>query len=192
MKQQYYFDPSFGGALRPEQRNVFLPTLEFSGNAFLEVPRRFSPIISILRFRPFAHYDIEFRQDYDTTLRRFANAAFLGNVSLGQAFASVSEFLVRTPNVLSPPSDQIHFTGGYGKQGRAGFNAAFTGAYDVRAGFMQFTAFQLNYNNNCCGISFEFRRFALGPVRKENQYRMSFSFANIGTFGNLKKQERLF
>lgn len=192
LKQQYYFSPTFGGLVRPEQRNVFLPTLEFSGNSFIEVPRRFSPVISIVRFRPFAHYDIEFRHDYDTTLHRVTNAAILGNISWGQTFASISEFLVRTPDVLSPPSDQIHFTGGYGKQGRQGFNAAFTGAYDVRAGFLQFTAFQLNYNTNCCGISFEYRRFALGPVRNENQYRMSFSLANIGTFGNLKKQERLF
>jgi LPS-assembly protein len=50
----------------------------------------------------------------------------------------------------------------------------------------------VSYNNDCCGISFEYRRFALGPVRNENQFRLAFSLANIGTFGNLKKQERLF
>jgi LPS-assembly protein len=192
LKQQYYFTPSFGGAVQPEQRNVFLPTLEFSGNAFLLEPRRFSPIVSILRFRPFAHYDIEFRQDYDTTEHQFTNAAVLSSVGYGLVFASVSQFIVKTPNTLSPPSDQTHFTVGYGRQGRTGLNAAFTGAYDVRAGFMQFSAVQVSYNNNCCGISVEYRRFALGPVRNENQYRMSFSLANVGTFGNLKKEERLF
>lgn len=192
LKQQYYFTPSFGGAVQPEQRNVFLPTLEFSGNAFILEPRRFSPIVSILRFRPFAHYDVEFRQDYDTNERRFTNAAFLSAVNIGQAFVSLSQFLVRTPNTLSPPSDQTHFTVGYGRHGRMGLNAAFTGAYDVREGFLQFSAFQVSWNNDCCGLSFEFRRFALGPVRNENQYRMSFSLANVGTFGNLKKQERLF
>ena len=45
---------------------------------------------------------------------------------------------------------------------------------------------------DCCGISFEYRRFALGPVRNENQFRLAFSLANIGTFGNMKQQERLF
>jgi LPS-assembly protein len=29
-------------------------------------------------------------------------------------------------------------------------------------------------------------------VRNENQYRFSFSLANIGTFGNLRRQERLY
>jgi LPS-assembly protein len=192
LKQQYYFDPTFGGIVQSGRRNVFLPTLDFSGNAFITSPRRFSPIISVLRFRPFAHYDVEFRQDYDTTLSRFTNAAVLSTVTIGQTFLSASEFLVRTPDILSPPSDQTHFTVGYGKLGREGFNAAFSGAYDVRAGYLQFGAFQVSYNNNCCGISVEFRRFALGPVRNENQYRVAFSLANIGTFGNLKKEERLF
>ena len=192
LKQQYYLNPSFGDIVQAGQRNVFLPTLDFTGNAFVTSPRRFSPIISVLRFRPFAHYDVEFRQDYDTTLSKFTNAAVLSTVNIGKAFLSASEFLVRTPDVLSPPSDQTHFTLGYGKQGAEGLNAAFTGAYDVRAGYLQYGAIQVNYNNNCCGISFEFRRFALGPVRNENQYRIAFSLANIGTFGNLKKQERLF
>ncbi len=192
VKQRYYFDPDFGGALRPGTRNVFLPTLDFTGNAFLYGPRRFSPIISVFQFRPFAHYDIEFRQDYDTTLRRFTNAEYSGNAIWGQAFASFGESLVRPSNAISPPSDQFHFTVGYGKTGRTGWNGVFTGAYDARAGFLQYTAFQVSYNNDCCGVSFEYQRFALGAVRNENQYRMSFSLANIGTFGNLKRQERLF
>ena len=66
------------------------------------------------------------------------------------------------------------------------------GAYDISSGFLQYTAFQVSLNNDCCGISFEYRRFALGPVRNENQFRLAFSLANIGTFGNLKQQERLF
>jgi LPS-assembly protein len=192
VKQQYYFDPNFGGALKPGVRNVFLPTLQFSGDAFLDGPRRFSPVVSVLRFRPFAHYDVELRQDYDTTLRRFTNASYSGNVNWGKAFASAGEFLVRPSIAISAPSDQLHFTVGYGSQGRTGWNGVFTGAYDARSGFLQYTAFQVSYNNNCCGVSFEYRRFALGPVRNENQFRMAFSLANIGTFGNLKKQERLF
>jgi LPS-assembly protein len=41
-------------------------------------------------------------------------------------------------------------------------------------------------------LSFEYRRFSLGSVRNENQYRFAFTLANIGSFGNLKRQERLF
>ena len=41
-------------------------------------------------------------------------------------------------------------------------------------------------------MSVEYRRFALGAVRNENEYRFSFTLANIGEFGNLKRQERLY
>ncbi len=33
---------------------------------------------------------------------------------------------------------------------------------------------------------------ALGPVRTENQFRVAFIIANIGTFGNLRRQEKIF
>jgi len=192
LRQRYYFDPHFGGALVAGQRNIFLNSLDLSSNAFLDGPRRFSPVVSILRFRPSAHYDIEFHQDYDTMQRRFTHGGLVGNARWGQAFASASHFFVRSSPVLSPNFNQIGFSMGYGNLNRVGWNGVFAGAYDVRSAFLQFTAFQMSYNNNCCGISFEYRRFALGPVRNENQFRMAFSLANIGTFGNLKKQERLF
>jgi LPS-assembly protein len=52
---------------------------------------------------------------------------------------------------------------------------------------------QANYNFDCCGVSLEFRRFQFGAtVRDERQFRVAITFANIGTFGNLKKQERMF
>ena len=192
LRQKYYFDPNFGGALVPGRRNVFLSQLDLTSNAFLDGPRRFSPIVSLVRFHPSPGYDIEFRQDYDTHQRRLTHGGLVGNARWRQAFASVSHFFVRSSPVLSPNFNQIGFTAGYGSTARVGFNVVGTGAYDISAGFLQFSAFQVSYNNDCCGISFEYRRFALGPVRNENQFRLAFSLANIGTFGNLKKQERLF
>jgi LPS-assembly protein len=41
-------------------------------------------------------------------------------------------------------------------------------------------------------MNVEYRRFALGSVRNENQFRFTFSLANISAIGNLKRQERLF
>jgi LPS-assembly protein len=38
----------------------------------------------------------------------------------------------------------------------------------------------------------EYRRIALGQVRTENQFRVAFIIANIGTFGNLRRQERIY
>ena len=80
---------------------------------------------------------------------------------------SVSHFFVRSSPVLSPNFNQIGFAAGYGSTARVGFNVVGTGAYDISAGFLQFSAFQVSYNNDCCGISFEYRRFALGPVRNK-------------------------
>jgi LPS-assembly protein len=37
----------------------------------------------------------------------------------------------------------------------------------------------------------QYRRFGFA-TRNENQFRVAFAIANIGSFGTLKKQERLF
>ncbi|MBI4463775.1 MAG: LPS-assembly protein LptD, partial [Acidobacteria bacterium] len=187
LRQQYYFDPTFGGALMAERRNVFPSTLNLSPAAFLDVPRRFSPLVSIVRFRPSGHYDIEYRQDYDTVRLRFSHGGLVGNARWGDSFISASHFFVRSSENLAALSNQLRFVLGRGNLGKPGLNAAFAATYDVRGGFLQFSAVQVSYNNDCCGISFEFRRFALGPVRNENQFRLAFSLANIGTFGTLKK-----
>ena len=76
-------------------------------------------------------------------------------------------------------------------QGHRGWNAAFSSVYDFRVGTMQFATTQVTYNTDCCGISVQYRRFNFG-TRFENQFRVAFAVANIGTFGTLKKQERLF
>ena len=56
---------------------------------------------------------------------------------------------------------------------------------------MQFATTQVTYNTDCCGWSVQYRRFSFG-MRHENQFRVAFAIANIGSFGTLKKQERLF
>jgi LPS-assembly protein len=192
LKQQYYFDPRFGEALVAGRRNIFLSSLALSGAVFLDQPRRFSPVISVLRFRPSYRYDVEFHTDYDPDRHRLTHGGLVGTVHWKDAFASMSHFFVRSSRVLASPSNQLGFTVGYGSSARRGWSGAFAGSYDVREKFLQFTALQAGYNNDCCGISFEYRRFALGPARTENQFRVAFSLANVGTFGTLKRQERLF
>jgi LPS-assembly protein len=55
----------------------------------------------------------------------------------------------------------------------------------------QFSTADVTYNTDCCGISFEYRLFNIG-TRSESQYRMAFAVSNVGTFGTLRKQERIF
>ena len=41
-------------------------------------------------------------------------------------------------------------------------------------------------------FSFEWRRFAIGHTRNENQFRVALSIANVGSFGTLSPRERMF
>jgi len=48
----------------------------------------------------------------------------------------------------------------------------------------------VTYNSDCCGFSMQYRRFEIEPRRQE--YRFALAISNIGTFGSLKRQERIF
>jgi LPS-assembly protein len=64
--------------------------------------------------------------------------------------------------------------------------------YDLKLQYLQYQTFQISYNGSCCGLSFEYRRLALGNVRNENQFRVALLIANFGSFGTLRRQEGLF
>jgi LPS-assembly protein len=87
---------------------------------------------------------------------------------------------------------QFRLLFGYGQLNKRGLSAATTFGFDSNLGSLQYATVQTSYNWDCCGLSLEYRRFALGSVRNENQYRFSFTLANVGAFGNLKRQERLY
>ena len=81
---------------------------------------------------------------------------------------------------------------GYGGLARPGFSAASSFGFDAEAKQLQFVSAQATYNWNCCGVTMEYRRYAIANVRNENLFRFTFSLANIGSFGNLRRQERLY
>jgi LPS-assembly protein len=96
------------------------------------------------------------------------------------------------PDCELPLFNQFRAQLGFGSPTKRGWSAAGNAGYDREFNLLQYAAAQTSYNWDCCGISFEYRRFSLGSVRNENQYRFAFTLANIGSFGNLKRQERLF
>ena len=59
-------------------------------------------------------------------------------------------------------------------------------------GVLQYMNTQVTYNTECCAFSGQYRRFNFGARRGENQFRLALVIANIGSFGTLKRQERLF
>jgi LPS-assembly protein len=202
--QSRYFDPTFGGAVIPGQRNVLESTEELDGFDFLDGPRNYSPIVSILRFQHVVGF--EWRVDYDPLLGRISNTSFNGNVRFSQYFFSVGHTDVRLNPAdcesasittvpysacVTAPSDQINVLAAIGNRNRKGWNAAVNAFYDLRMHVLDFATTEISYNTDCCGISVEYRRYNFG-VRDDTQYRLSFTIANIGSFGNMRKQEQIY
>jgi LPS-assembly protein len=198
--QKYFFDPTFGSAVVAGRRNVFTSTVDFTGIAFLTEPRRFSPILSRMKVTSATNTDLSWALDYDTVKGRISDSTVLldhrfGNFFVGgsHAFLHVPGEVVSTTSVVAPTVfDQFRWLLGYGNPNKRGFNAAVNFGYDIEAGALQYTAVQSSYNWDCCGFSVEYRRFALGSVRNENQFRFALSLTNVGTFGTMRRQERLF
>lgn len=191
--QKYYFDATFGGALVPGQRNVFQALDSLTAFAFADAPRHFSPLVSDVRVAPGGPYDAEFRLDYDPVRGKLTTVGTLLKVKpYREFFVTLAHFALQSDAVLQPKSDQVRALVGYGEINRRGWNTVLGFSYDIRQKFLQNQLVQVSYNGACCGIAFEYRRIALGPVRTENQFRVALIIANIGTFGNLRRQEKLF
>ncbi len=191
--QKYYFDPTFHGALVPGTRNVFQALDSITPFAFADVPRRFSPIDSDLRITPGGEYDAEIRLEYDTLRHKLTTAGTLLQLRPYQNFNfTVAHFSIDNTAILQPLANQIRAQVGYGSINRRGWNASFGFSYDMEQQTLQSQLMQVSYNGSCCGIAFEYRRLALGPIRTENQFRVALIIANIGTLGNLRRQEKIF
>ena len=189
--QKRYFDPTFGGAVEAGQRSVLLSALDLTGFTFFDGPRNYSPIVSILRGSPRNGVTFTWESDYDPLLHRFSNSSVTADVHIKRYYVSAGSDQINPDPIIAPPENQLRSTFGYGDSNRKGWNAAFSMVYDYRLSRLDFGIAQATYNTDCCGLSFQVRRFDFG-TRNENQYLLSFSIANIGSVGNLKKQERIF
>ncbi|MBV8207060.1 MAG: LPS-assembly protein LptD [Acidobacteria bacterium] len=204
LAQKAFFDPDFGGAVVNGRRNVLTTTADLTGIAFLTEPRHFSPIISRLRVQTSASTDVQWNLDYDTKKGRISGSTVFATWRLGEFFLSGNqtffhapgEIFATSPLPITPEFNQFRVLLGYGHLDKHGLTAAGSIGYDKVFNTLQYGTLQTSYNWSCIGLSFEYRRFslntALGAVRVENQFRFALNLANIGTFGNLRRQERLF
>jgi LPS-assembly protein len=219
--QKYFFNPTFGNAVLVGQRNVLTTTLDFNGTAFLAGPRYNSPVTSKLRLRTTSATDVEWDFNYDTKAGRVSSSNLFAGYRHDDFYFAVGEFKVNmlegpaaapstvalhsifyqprtavtsAQNVTEVVTDfnQMRLLLTYGSPTRRGLNFGANAGYDFVQSAVQFGGAQASYNWNCCGLSFEYRRYALGSVRNENQYLYSFTLAGIGTAGNLKRSERIF
>ncbi len=197
--QEYFFDNTFGHALVPGERNVFTSTEDLTGIAFLSQLRRFSPLVSRLRIETSPRTNTEWDLDYDFRTGRIDSSTALVNYHYGpftmgggDAFLRVNDASLGAVIPGARDFHQFRVQFGYGQLNKRGFSGAASFGFDANQGFLQYSTVQTSYNWDCCGLSLEYRRFALGVVRNENQYRFAFTLANVGAFGNLRRQERLY
>ena len=92
--------------------------------------------------------------------------------------------------MISARSDQINALIAIGNQNRKGWKAAVNAYYDYRKDILDFATTEVTYNTDCCGISVEYRRYNFG-TRDDGNTAWHYGH-HIGSFGNLRKQERIF
>jgi LPS-assembly protein len=200
--QKYFFNPNFGDAVLPDERNVLTTTLNFTGTAFLDGPRDYSPIISRLRLRTTSATDVEWDLDYDTKTGRINSSNVFAGYRHENFYFGIGDFklnVLQAP-VTSPENvsaavtnyNQLRLLFAYGNPARKGLSFGANAGYDFVQSAVQFGGVEANYNWDCCGFSAEYRRYALGSVRNENQYLFSFTLAGVGTAGNLRRAVRIF
>ncbi len=143
--------------------------------------------------------DFQWDLDYDPVLHQVnASTIFVGQrlcpngtCSGGQSYLHVpGEVIPATVNqVLAPDIFNQFRRAGHLRQSQHVEASALPPAwlFDIKNDYVQGATVQSTYNWDCCGVTFEYRRWALGTVRNENDYRFAFSLTNVGTFGNLEE-----
>lgn len=190
LSQKYYLDPSFGSALVPGRDNVFDGVLDLTGFGFADEPRRFSPIVSLVRYSPRASRSADVQLDYDTKRRQLRSAGLIGRYDLGISSVNLAYFRTReTPIQIA--SNQVRATVSYGNTRRIGMNGAASFSYNVDESILQAATARLSYNTECYGLHLEFALYDVGS-RKESRFRFAFSLTDIGSIGTLREAGSLF
>ena len=212
--QKYFFNSDFGHAVTPGTRNVLDTTLDLSGVAFIQAPRDYSPIISRLRWQTTAATNLEWDVDYDTKTGRLDSSNLFATYKQGDFSFSLSDAHLHTLPGATPSSstsnlttagttptsvgpteinfNQLRFSAIYGSPIKTGLSAGMNLGYDFTLNNLQYASVQATYNWNCCGLSFEVRRYELGTVPAHTTFLYSFTLANIGSAGSLSWAERVF
>ena len=195
--QTFFMDPNFGGALIPSRRNVFDSTLDLTGIAFLTSARNLSPVTSRMRFEGVENLRIEWDLDYDPIGGRLDSDNIFAGYSWGRTTIGVGHALLNAvdesgSSASTIQSQQLQPFLSIGKPSGAGFNFAANAGYDFVLGQLQYGGAQATYNWNCCGLTFGYRRFQLGSVRDETQYLYSFTLANFGSVGDIRRSNSVF
>jgi LPS-assembly protein len=148
-------------------------------------------VISLLRTSPVPNLGIQWQADYDPLFHRLIDSSILVDYRWKKYSISAGNNNARLDPLLTPPANQYRARVGFGDGNKRGWSAAVDFVYDYRQGLLAYSTTQVTYNTDCCGFSVQFRRWNAG-LRDESRWTFSFAIANVGTFGSLKKNDRLF
>jgi LPS-assembly protein len=212
LRQKYFFDPTFGGALVPGRRNQFYPINTFSGFTFGGVERRFSPLNVEARLRTPTSAESELFADVRTDIDILAEGGGVRDlaVSFGlrrraavlRAIEAFQTFYYTRAVTLAPSLRQFSDTRGNEPgtlQGSQWSPSVFIG--DRNRGLFGGASFFFDFQNrpgkhsplissvvtvgrawDCCSIVGQYFTFNVG-LRQENRVVFSFRLNGIGTFG---------
>jgi LPS-assembly protein len=188
--QKYYFDPSFGGAFKPDSINAFRPLDTVTGFYQTGLMHAMAPISAFFQFNPRGGIHHDLRADYDIKLQRWRNTSFTSIWQQGKFIAQGTYFLTLPVEPGLSASNQLQGQIGYGLPTR-GFSASMTVSYNFQTAQLLNSQSRFGYNWNCCGIATELTQYDLG-LRTETRFSFSFTLKGIGSFGNLRRPESLF
>jgi len=150
-----------------------------------------------MRFEAIENLRIEWDVDFDPKTGRldsdniFAGYSW-GNTTIGVGHAMLNAVDENNGAASTIQSQQVQPFVSIGKQSRVGFNFAANAGYDFVQNSLQYAGVQAVYNWNCCGLTFGYRRFELGSIRDETQYLYSFTLANFGSVGDIRRSNSVF
>jgi LPS-assembly protein len=209
--EKYYFDPTFGGVLGPNNPMVWEPTLSLTGFHFIP-GRRLSPVVSDLKVAPFSFYDTELKLDLSPNGQGILDAGITSHVRHGVYGLAFTDFYINKNTYLNAMSESagspsttsatsttpttsyhlLNLLATFGDFNRKGLSGAFGVNYNLVQKIAAGGVAQASYNFGCFGVNFEYQRFSLTTLRHEHVFRMAISLANIGTFGDFRPRDRLY
>ncbi len=197
LTQKYFFDSTFGGALREGERNQFYPINTLSGFAFGGVKRDVSPLNIRARLRPTPALFADVRFNYDTRFHQIRDFIVGAGYTRGIFSISQSWYYTRRirvdqfqydPSTL--PGNQMDFAAFVGNPARGPYGG-FAVSYDLRdrtfsdvprdTRLINLTA-SAGWAWDCCSINIQSLTFNAG-ARNESRILFAFTLKGLGAFG---------
>ncbi|HQR36656.1 MAG TPA: LPS assembly protein LptD [Blastocatellia bacterium] len=197
LTQKYFFDPTFGGALRDGERNQFFPINTLGGFSFGALRRDMSPLNLRARVRPTQNIFADVRLNYDTKYHDLRDFIFGAGLTKGIFSISQSWFYTRRiavdqfkfdPSTL--PGNQMDISAFIGNPSKGPYGG-FTISYDLRdklfnGGLRDQKLINLTTSTgwawDCCSLNVQTITFNAG-LRSENRIVFAFTLKGIGSFG---------